>query len=251
MKKNNLTLGLATVLAVTVTGCGLIPETPKQTPTPSSSVVSSKEATPEESATPGNPEVTPEASFGPGEFEISPMPSASGDPDPESTITAFETVRPQPVKPPKPVPAPAGGNIKKTVKPPKPAPTKKVKIEDKAEVVSEISAKIVGVKAINVVPNGPGEVGGPGVAVTVQVDNKTKQDFDLELVSVNLTDSKGLPGSGMTGSPASWLEGTLKAGSKKSGVYVFTVPSTNRKPVKVELSLRPDLPMVLFSGNVS
>lgn len=60
-----------------------------------------------------------------------------------------------------------------------------------------------------------GEVSGPAVAVTVEIDNQTASAFDSSLVSVTLDDARGLPGSGMIGRPADWdhrIRGARKRG---------------------------------------
>lgn len=179
----------------------------------------------------------------------------SGDaPVLDVTTTSSSPTLESPLPPPAtvPVPVPSGGRVTETAEPPgSAAPTQEATIGAAATVASRVQARITKVEAITATPQGPGEVGGPAVAVTIEVANGGASAFDLSLVSVNLTDSEGLPASGMTGSPATWLEGSLPAGKVRSGVYVFTVPASQRSPVRVELSLHPSLPAVVFSGAVS
>lgn len=172
-----------------------------------------------------------------------PTPTASGNrPGVDGT--------PMPPAPTTPVPAPGGGGTGMTVAPSKAPETKQEAIGKTAEVANQVSVAISEVKAITATAQGPGEVTGPAVQVTIDVANATDKPLDLSTVQVNLEDSAGRPGSGMTAAPAKWFTGSVPAGGKAQGVYVFAVPEASRKPVRVEVSVQPTLPTVVFSGNV-
>ena len=146
------------------------------------------------------------------------------------------------------VPAPSGGNVKETVTP---APTPeaiKTRLESPASPAEGLTVRLGGVKAIEAKAQGPGEVAGPAVAVTIEIENKGSKAFDTGLLSVNLDDAKGRPGSGMMAKPAKWITGSVEPDAKVSGVYVFTVPKANRDPITVSVSLNPGMPTVLFTG---
>lgn len=154
------------------------------------------------------------------------------------------------VAPGTPVAAPSGGNITETVAPSETPKIIKTDIPGSATPADGLSVRIDKVEAIDAKAQGPGEVSGPAVAVTVTIRNTTAKDFDLGLFAINLEDSKGLPGAGMVGPPASWLSKSVAAGAKATGVYVFSVPAKNRQPIRVSVSANPGLPTVVFEGNV-
>lgn len=195
------------------------------------------------------------------EATISPSTSSSTSAS-ETSVAVDPSVSVDPVSPSpeelptgpsdSPVPVPSNPGAGKSIEAkPSAAPTQKARLDETAKVSAELTARIAKVEAVTAKPQGPGEVGGPAIAVTVEVSNKTDSSFDLTSVSVNLTDSSGEAGSGMAGPPATWLEGSLKAGQTRTGVYVFAVPTDRRDPVHVDVSLRADLPLVVFSGRVS
>lgn len=157
---------------------------------------------------------------------------------------------PLPAGPTTPVPAPSGAGVGVTVAPVEAPPAQQQTLGEPAEVADSVTVVISKVEGITAAANGPGEVSGPAIAVTIDVDNATSEPLDLSAVQVNLTDAQDLPGSGMTGAPASWFTGEVAAGQQAQGVYVFTVPEGNRSPVHVEVSVNPTLPTVVFSGPV-
>lgn len=107
------------------------------------------------------------------------------------------------------------------------------------------------IEAIEGVGQGPGNVAGPALRVTVRIENTSGASVPLDGVTVN-----AYHGSGLT--PASPLEdpsrqpfaGDLPGGEAAEGVYVFRVPSDARDAVTVELTHRADAPRVLFAGPV-
>jgi len=149
-----------------------------------------------------------------------------------------------------PVAAPSSGTIDQTVTPSAAPEAIKTDLAAPATPVTDVTVRISKVEAIEAKGQGPGEVSGPAVAVTVTIENAGTQPFDTSALSVNLTDSKDLPGNGMTGSPAAWITKPVPAGGKLSGVYVFSVPKDNRNPITVSVSVNPGVPTVLFSGKV-
>lgn len=174
-------------------------------------------------------------------FGPTPTPSPEGNrPGVDGT--------PAPAGPTTPVPAPGGAGVSVTVPPVSAPPVQDQRIGEPAEIVRDVTVVISKVEAITATANGPGEVGGPAVAVTIDVDNATSAPLDLTMTQVNLSDAQDAPGSGMTGAPAAWFSGSLAAGEKARGVYVFAVGEGNRNPVHVEVSVNPTLPTVVFTG---
>ncbi|PID98669.1 MAG: hypothetical protein CSA83_00045 [Actinomycetales bacterium] len=116
--------------------------------------------------------------------------------------------------------------------------------------INAISAKVTEIEKVTVDKNDPLFPSAAGLAVNVEVYNKTDKDFDLSFVSVNLKGSAGVSANEVTTTPANWLTGLLPAGKKRVGVYVFTVPKNNVGPIRIEIELRPDLPKVVTTEEI-
>jgi hypothetical protein len=104
----------------------------------------------------------------------------------------------------------------------------------------------VGSRPVVVVAQGPGEVGGPGVAVTLGVTNRSARPLDLDEVTVT-AESRGQAAESVTAPPARPLGGRLGAGATVRGVYVFVLPGGVRAPLSLEVSLSPELPVATFT----
>lgn len=146
------------------------------------------------------------------------------------------------------VAAPSGGSVTETVTPVATPEAIETDLQAPATPAEGLTVRLAKIEAIEAKAQGPGEVSGPAVAITIELDNGGSEGFDTSLLSVNLEDSKGLPGAGMIASPAAWINGTVEPGGKVQGVYVFSVPKANRDPLKVSVSVNPGLPTVLFTG---
>lgn len=178
----------------------------------------------------------------------SPTPGVTGA---SGTSSASATAEPSP-GPTTPVQPTGGeGNVSVTVAPSGPSTPIEEELGSTVEVQGKSTLTITGVQAITAEGRGPGEVGGPAVAVTIEVVNRGTEPLDVSLANVNMEDSAGQANSGMTGPPAQWFTGSVPAGERATGVYVFTVPEANRNPVHIEVSVNPTLPTVVFTGPVN
>jgi hypothetical protein len=107
------------------------------------------------------------------------------------------------------------------------------------------------IEAIQGAAEGPGNVAGPAVRVTIRIENETGDPLSLDGVAVNMF-------HGEENTPASPLEdrtrqpfvGDLPDGEAAEGVYVFSVPADARDLVSVELGYRAGAPRAVFSGPV-
>jgi hypothetical protein len=148
------------------------------------------------------------------------------------------------------VPQPTPGDINKTVAPRKVVTRRPVRLNQTSQVTGTVRVRIPSVKAIQAQARLPGEVAGPGVAITVTVNNGSAKAIDLTNVVVTLTDSAQNPGGAMTDARARPFRGSLAAGQVRTGVYVFTVAKNRRDPVTVTVTLEGDSPVVEFRGAV-
>jgi hypothetical protein len=120
-----------------------------------------------------------------------------------------------------------------------------------AQVDGAVTASVASVRSVTAEAVGPGEIGGPAIAVTVEIVNDSADPIELNSVYVTLNDSTDSPGIPTSGSPARPLSGALPAGARAQGVYVFTVAESLRDPVTVLVGYAAAAEVVSFVGNVA
>ncbi|WNV76398.1 hypothetical protein [Geodermatophilus sp. DSM 44513] len=107
------------------------------------------------------------------------------------------------------------------------------------------------IEAIEGTGQGPGNVSGPALRVTVRIQNTSPAPLPLDGVTVNAYHGGELtPASPLEDPSRQPLVGELPEGEAAEGVYVFSVPREAMGAVTVELAARADAPRVLFSGPV-
>jgi hypothetical protein len=112
-----------------------------------------------------------------------------------------------------------------------------------------VSVQVTKIESVKGEAQGPGEIAGPAVRVTVTVTNGTDKEVPMDLALVNLYYGKDkTPASTLSGPGLSPLSAPIPAGEKDSGSYVFSVPEGQRDPLTVEFSYTTDAPTVIFSG---
>lgn len=193
-------------------------------------------------ADPAPPEATTASQASPE--PTSEEPGATTDPTAEPTThpAGEPTADPaDPADPTDPVATPTADPTTDPTAPP-------VDLEDPAEI-GALTARLTRIEAIEGEAEGPGEIAGPALRVTVELTNGGDAAADLTGVVVNLYHGPGsAPAEMLAGSGSAWLEGTLAPGGTVTGVYVFTVPADDRDPVQVTVFVTPDEPTVLFEG---
>lgn len=146
-----------------------------------------------------------------------------------------------------PVPPPTPGDTASTVAP-RPVETRKpVKLDQPAQPADAVSVRIARLRAVQAKAQGPGEVSGPGLEVRVEVRNARSTALDLTLASVTLTAANDDPGQ-LISSGTRPLPASAAAGASVTGTYVFTVPTSQRNPVRVVVTSVADAPVVAFEG---
>ncbi|MBA8792670.1 hypothetical protein FHX74_000264 [Friedmanniella endophytica] len=119
---------------------------------------------------------------------------------------------------------------------------------DKPATVNAVRVQVTGQKSITSKAQGPGEVAGPAVALTFTVTNTGNRRVGLSTVVINVSDAAGAPASQMTASPARPFSGSLAPGAKATGVYVYNIAQSARGKIRIEVSVAPTLPTVVFVG---
>jgi hypothetical protein len=181
-----------------------------------------------------------------------PTPTASASSAAPATAAPGPSKTPTLPPPPAttPVPAATPGNVNSTV-PSKPEKTKKpVKLDRPSTTGTGLTVNLTSIEPINAKAEQPGEVAGPGLAITITVKNTGSKSADLSTLVVNVANSDDAPGTQMSAKPSRPLAGSVAAGKTKTGVYVFTVSKDKRKPVTVTVDIA-GAPVLAFTGNAA
>lgn len=180
-----------------------------------------------------------------------PAASAAGDStaaaegDPSSTADATST--PGEPSPAPPVaaesPAPPGGD--------EPPPLLPEVALDEPVAEGGVTGSLVLVEEIRADGNGPGNIDGPALRVTVRLVNETDADLDLAGVSVNAAYGPDrTPASPIEDASQSSFSGIVPPGGTAEGVYVFGVPENARNDIRIEVGPRAGAPVMVFTGGV-
>ena len=180
-----------------------------------------------------------------------PSSQATGTPSTGAPATGAPTAAPTRSTAATPVAPPSAGTVSETVSARPVVEREPVAFDATAETTAEVTVRVVTAEALQVKASGPGEVGGPGVAFTVEVANRSGHPVSLDLVSPTLTLTGGTPASQMSGLPSAPLQGSLADGNTARGVYVFTASDAQRRDVRFAVSVDPATPTAVFRGRVS
>ncbi|WP_419818319.1 hypothetical protein [Glaciibacter flavus] len=95
----------------------------------------------------------------------------------------------------------------------------------------------------------PGEVAGPAVRYTIQIDNEGSDPLDLTFTTVTafLGDAMS-PALQLTQPDGAPFAGVLQPGQSAAGVYIFRVPTDQRSDVTVNVAYRVGSPAAVFQG---
>ncbi|MGC5172280.1 DUF4352 domain-containing protein [Micromonospora sp. DT81.3] len=148
------------------------------------------------------------------------------------------------------VPAPNGGSVEETVAPVDPGPTQDAELGESADLDDGVSITVSEVEPLEVEANTPGEIAGPAVALTINVDNASDETIDLSTAMVSVTGSGGSYGQATTSEPFSPFMGSVEPGAAASGVYVFRLPAQERDALQVSVEYVAGAPIALFVGSV-
>jgi len=172
-----------------------------------------------------------------------------------STATVRESIDPSKGSPPDPSSSPSAGDETPTATPeeptaePEPAPTQTVPVDEEGTPEAGVTAAVSKIEAVEGTAEVPGEVGGPSLRVTVQIDNQTGSELDLSFAVVNLYYGEDMKPALPLGQPGvEPFPGSVDAGGSASGTYVFNVPVDERDDITIELDLSVDSTVVLFRG---
>ena len=191
--------------------------------------------------------------------QVSGTPVSSTTGSAPSTQSSAESPSPSPTGETSTGPTKAGPTASKTspsdtgsptVVPTKSVETTTVPLDKKAKSGKDITVSVVKFEDVKGKAQGPGEIAGPALRVTVEVVNGSTERLPMDLALVNLYYGKDkTPASGLSGPGAKPLTKPVGAGASATGRYVFGVPKNEQKRLTVEFSYTTDAPTVVFSGS--
>jgi hypothetical protein len=114
-----------------------------------------------------------------------------------------------------------------------------------------VTARITQITPIQATASLPGDLEGPAIAVTIEIDNTSPTPVGLTGAAVTLTDSAGNQAANSSGNSAAPLAGMVVEGGKATGTYVFVVPPDARNPVTITVGYSPSSPTLVFAGEVA
>lgn len=136
-----------------------------------------------------------------------------------------------------------------TVVPTRSIVTTEAPLKKKEKLGNGVAVQVTKVESVKGVAQGPGEVAGPSLRVSVTVDNQTAKALNMNLALVNMYYGKSkTPAQALSGPGAKPLGKPIAAGKRSTGRYVFGVPRNQRQTVMVEFSYTTAAPTVIFTG---
>jgi len=123
-----------------------------------------------------------------------------------------------------------------------------VSLDDEADFGTGVTAVLLDVAKVEAEARGPGEVVGPGLAVTVRITNDSGGEISLDEVVVDLYAADGSPSTISFGDErTSEFSGALAAGTSAEATYVARVANSSGE-ITVTVSYEPGNPAVSFVG---
>ena len=127
-----------------------------------------------------------------------------------------------------------------------------VKPKKTATSESGVSVSLRSWSSVTMPAGAPGEIGGPGVAISLRVVNDSKNALDLSNVVVDLRTGKSeVPAIRADREPTQPFTGQLAPGESATAIYAFRVDRADRDRVTVLVSLNDDVPIVAFKGSLT
>ncbi|MDT0275714.1 hypothetical protein [Blastococcus goldschmidtiae] len=114
-----------------------------------------------------------------------------------------------------------------------------------------IEGSLVRVEEIEGSAQGPGNINGPALRITVRLVNGTAEELPLSGVAINVFHGADrTPAPPLEDPSQSPFAGSLPPGDAAEGGYVFRVPADDRQEIRVEVAVRPGAPVLVFTGGV-
>jgi len=151
-------------------------------------------------------------------------------------------------------PTPSGTDTSAPTDAPEPerATLPAVPLDGTADVPSGPGVRVTAIEAVEGEAVVPGEIAGPALRVTVEVDNTTEDAIDLRTATVTLSYGDPLQFGNPISKPAgAAFPDSVEPGQTASGTFVFEVPTDQRGRVLISVDLSIDDPIVAFEGSAN
>lgn len=175
-----------------------------------------------------------------------PVPSSS------TAVTATPSTASTPTSAAPIMPAPAtsgGGGIDATV-PLTPGSTLPAVPVGSPASAGGVTVTVSRVESVQGEAQGPGQVAGPAVRLTIVIRDATARALPLDAVTVDLRDAADVSAPPLSGPGRRPFTGSAPAGGSATGVYVFGLATNARADVTVRLTYDGSAPTVVFRGAV-
>lgn len=226
------------VVSLAVTGCSSSDETPSSTSSASSVI--------ETSVSDSAVGTTVDTASSVSESPSAATTSAAGTTSAPAVAPDTSEIAPPPTTE---VPAAGGGDINETVAPVSLTTAPSVALTETAQFGGGVTADLTSITRQDIAAQGPGEISGPGLVVTIKITNRSSAPINLDAVNVTLDDGNATPASPMSGDPFNPFSGDLAVGAETSAVYVFALPTDYKNPSNFTVSYSTDAAVLVFSGN--
>ncbi|MGC0366344.1 hypothetical protein ABH922_004328 [Rhodococcus sp. 27YEA15] len=111
-----------------------------------------------------------------------------------------------------------------------------VPVDQPSTLSNDLEVTAVGTEPLELSANGPGEIGGSGLSVTLEFVNTGTTDISLDDLTVNAYYNEGLPASPGSAETAAPVGGILAPGDRAQGVYLFQIPEDGLDSTVFEVS---------------
>jgi hypothetical protein len=144
-----------------------------------------------------------------------------------------------------------GATIDDTVPPAEKPVVDPVPIDAVGEFGDGVTAQLTAVDDVDVEAFMPGELSGPGVAITIEVTNGSGEPINLDNVTVDLVEPPDVSATLITTHEDTSLRGDLAPGATATGTYEFTIAADARADVSVRVTYAAPKPTVVFEGSLA
>lgn len=130
--------------------------------------------------------------------------------------------------------------------------TVRAELDEEVRLDTSVDVRISKVEAVDGKARGVGEVDGPALRFTVELENGSSSavSSELGLITVEYGPDKE-PAGTLSGPGARMFPAEIAPGDSGTGVFVFNVPPSRRNQLQVTFTYAADAPRVVFSGSAA
>jgi hypothetical protein len=131
------------------------------------------------------------------------------------------------------------------------SPQQPVGLEEIADFGTGLTVRLVDIEAVDGEAQGPGQVAGPALRVSIEASNDTDDPVSLSRVQVEVSHGDDhAPGMALTGPDVERFPDVLEPGETAVSAVVFGVPPERRDAVRIWVNYTTEAPTVVFEGAV-